>query len=228
MAAFALANGDTLCVTAAHRNHLLRHERIVEYHVGLHHDAMGAKGQQIFGTGTGADERHVTRRTRTLCQQSIGCFACPVLVACLDLLCRLAGEEGLPESPAHSTPRQCLVDAIAIGLGQPCERSERGREQRVDLRSDHLGENGTSTLRADGDRHGCAIDERRGIEIAIVGLVDGIGRNVARAGCEYDGAVERVVARRGEDERRALELFKFKGARIVNNRQFIHQCNEFM
>ncbi|MCY1237249.1 hypothetical protein D9M72_499360 [compost metagenome] len=61
-AALALANRETLGVTAAHIDDRLRYQRVIDNRIGFHQHALGAQGQQVFGTRTGANEPHVARR----------------------------------------------------------------------------------------------------------------------------------------------------------------------
>lgn len=58
------------------------------------------------------------------------------------------------------------------------------------------------------DRHGDrgAIDQRRGEEIAVVGLIDGVGRNACSAGGIDDLPIVGFIAGGGKDEGRSLDL----------------------
>ena len=54
-----LPTAQPLGVAAAHGDHRLGHQRIVDDDVGFHQVPLGAQRQQVFGAWTGADQRHI-------------------------------------------------------------------------------------------------------------------------------------------------------------------------
>ena len=124
----------------------------------------------------------------------------------IDGACDIGREEAAPEDPARYAARHQAFGGIAIFRGETGENAERWRQHLVDAGADHLGENRAGALGADGDRHRRAVDESRRVEIAEVGLVDRVGRDLFGAGGSDDRTIQRGIAGCGKHHHRALDL----------------------
>lgn len=68
-------------------------------------------------------------------------------------------------------------DLVAHRAGEFGQRAEIGRQRRLDPRPDQPRQHRRIAFGGDGDGDRGAIDDRRGVEIALVGLVDDVQRH---------------------------------------------------
>jgi hypothetical protein len=92
--------------------------------------------------------------------------------------------------------------------GRKGGKAPQGRRQKlVDLGADHLGQHRPCPFGADRNRDGRTVDESRREEIAVVGLIDGVGRDLHGAGGIDDAAILLGVTGCGKDQNGTLDLF---------------------
>ena len=119
VAALALADRQAFRVAAAHGDDRLRHQRVMDDHVGFHQQAVGAQRQQVFRARAGADQRDVAASRARCAGQQIGCGArAPRRIADLHGAGRRAGEEIVPEAAALTALRQQPFGRVAQAVRQ--------------------------------------------------------------------------------------------------------------
>ncbi|MND91327.1 hypothetical protein D3C80_834420 [compost metagenome] len=205
MAALALADRKPFGITATHIDNRLRHQRVVNDHIGFHQHALRAQRQQVFRTGTGADEPDAAFTAFGRLQQAVDGLTGGRGIADGDRIRDRAGKEPAPEIAAQGALRHIFLSGIAILHGETRKLAERRRQHLVDAGADHLGKNRPRPFRADGDGDWRTGDKRGGEEIAEFRLIHRIGGNFRGAGNGDDLAIQRLVSGGGKDQRRALK-----------------------
>ena len=208
MGALALADIDALRVAAAHGDDRLRHQPVVHDDVGFLQDALGAQRQQV---------RRARARRRPARQSR---WSAPSDWVSSREASRRASS-GRPASAASATRPSKKADqkrrrgwpfgstrsAAARKESPSCASSaELRRQHRLDAGAEFLRKHRAGAGR--GDRHGDrrAVDDGRRVEIAELGDIDGVRRDVPRPRRGDDLGVAFALAAGGEDENRAVEI----------------------
>ena len=208
-----LADVDALRVAAAHRDDGFGHERVVHDDVRLLQDALGAKRQEIGCARSGADQPdEALRRRRRLRvrRREASRRASPVRPASAASATRPSKKldqkrrRGWPFGSTRSAAPRKESPRLR-------ERAEPHRQHRLDAGAELLRQHRAGAGR--GDRHGDrrAVDDRRRVEVAEVGDIDGVDRDVPGPRRRDDLGVGVAIAARGEGEDRAVEILARKG-----------------
>ncbi len=133
MAARLFADENPLGIPANKRQHLLRHQPVIDHHIRLLQLLQAAQGEQPRITGTGSHEGDASLALRLLIEQLGNALLGSLLLAAGQLTCQsLMAKEPLPEAAASQLVRYGL-DPLAQLARQHRELAEVLRQHGFEL-----------------------------------------------------------------------------------------------
>ena len=137
MIARQLADIDLLGIAACTVDDHLRHQPVVQQHIGLLQQLLRANGEQVRITRTHADQIHLTqlRRRCALCriQLQLHRAICTVLCTRQHLACDRTGIKTIPESQAIRQRRKHSFNGSAPTTGKGRQFAQTLGQQHLDL-----------------------------------------------------------------------------------------------
>ena len=215
MGAGALADVHPLGVAAHQSEHGFGDEAIVEHHIGLLHQTQRAKGEQIWISGTSADQIDLSPGRAVLPgarQQGFQLAAGRGGPAAVHQLGDAAREDPLPESAPFGLAVDMRAHRGAVFTGESGELAGAFGQQCFDARAQHAGQDRGRAAAADGQAHRVAIDDGRKGYRTEFGLIDDIDGDAARPGGTIHGAVDRRSAGGRYHEHGAIQIGCTKAA----------------
>ena len=208
MRAGGLADGDPRRVAARKRKDLVRHESIVEDHIGVLQGTQRVQRQEPRIARPGTDQHDGARRRSGLgCHRSLelafGCDAPP-----RPKQLRHASADDLRIEPAARREiRESGADARAPSREQLRKRPDRLVDRRLQALADQPREDRRRAAARYRDHHRRAIDDRRHDEARQLRVVDDVGEEVPRPRGRRDARVQLAIVGGGDREDYAVELF---------------------